>query len=359
MKKILFGIGTLNVGGTEKHLIDILDGLDKKRFDIHLLLLWQNGNNLKFVPKEVKVYKIPSIIEKFGILAVFFQSVRLFFLLTRKKFSFVHFFLPHMYVVGGILSWVLNQKIIMSRRSLNNYQKKKKLFRIIERFLHSKCSCILVNSSAIRDELINQENVKKQKIKLIYNGVKNYNKIKNKRTKIVITCIANFIHYKRHFDILKAFKDLKCQKSILKLVGNGNIKYINQLKDFSSKSNIGSRVEFVINESQAHKVLGQSDIGVLASEEEGFSNAILEYMSYGLPVVASNVGGNKEAITNKINGFLFEVGDYKKLAYYIDYLIKNPRLLSKLGKSGQAIQRKKFTIKKQTDMYTNFYENLI
>lgn len=358
MKKILFGIGTLNVGGTEKHLIDILKGLDRKKFQISVFLLWQNGENIRLVPSDVRVYKVPKFLLKKSRLAVLFQSIRLIMILSTSKFSFVHFFLPHMYVVGGLISWFLKKRVIMSRRSLNNYQQKSNLFKKIELFLHRKCVKIFVNSKSIKSQLVELENVNEKKIELVYNGVENFNKKKKITSEVTIICIANFIDYKRHFDILRAFKEINDKKSKLMLVGNGSSLRIKELLSCAKNYNIDKRVDIVTNENKAHKLINKSDIGLLASEEEGFSNAILEYMSYGLPIVASNIGGNKEAVIHNKNGFLFEVGDYMKICYYLNKLIKNEKLRIKMGIESRLIQRSKFTIKNQINSYHKIYSTL-
>ena len=359
MKEILLGIGTLNIGGTEKHVVDILKTFDRKRFRISLFLLWQNGENLKLIPKDITVYKVPFILLKHSKMAVLYQSIRLFFILLRKKFCLVHYFLPHMYVIGGLISFILGTKMIMSRRSLNNYQNKNKFFKIVEPFLHKRCIRIFVNSKAIRSQLVNQEKVEEEKIKLIYNGVQNYNIKKKKKDYIIIICVANFINYKRHFDILKAFSKVKDSSTRLKLIGNGNSKDISKLISFSKKHNIYNKVDILTNQKKVFEIVSQSDIGLLASEEEGFSNAILEYMSCGLPIVASSVGGNKEAIIHNKNGFLFEVGNTQMLYYYLDKLIKDKQLRIKMGKQGKLIQKSKYTISKQINSYQDIYTSLV
>ena len=359
MKEILIGIGTLNIGGTEKHVVDIIKSFNRKKFKISLFLLWQNGENLKLIPKDVEVYKVPDFLLKYSKLAVLYQSIRLLIILLRRNFVVVHYFLPHMYVIGGLISVFLKKKIIMSRRSLNNYQKKNIFFRIVEPFLHKKCTKIFVNSNSIKTQLIKEEKVEKEKIELIYNGVKNLNFKKTNRDHTTIVCVANFIHYKRHFDILKAFSKLNSSKVRLKLVGNGNSTKINQIKNFAKHQNIKNRVDILVDQRQVIKIISQSDIGLLASEEEGFSNAILEYMSCGLPVVASSVGGNKEAIIHNKNGFLFDVGDTKKMAYYLEKLVNNKKLRTNMGKQSKLIQRSRYTIKKQINSYEDIYSSIL
>ena len=142
-------------------------------------------------------------------------------------------------------------------------------------------------------------------------------------------------------------------------MGNGNIAKIDQIESFAKHHNIIDRVDILVDQLKVIEIIGQSDIGLLASEEEGFSNAILEYMSCGLPVVASSVGGNKEAIIHNKNGFLFEVGDTKKMAYYLEKLIKNKKLRINMGKQSQLIQRNRYTIKKQINSYEDIYKSIL
>ena len=71
-----------------------------------------------------------------------------------------------MYVIGGFISFLLKKKIIMSRRSLNNYQKKNKLFKIIAPFLHKKCTKIFVTSNSNKTQLIKTQNEKERQVEL-------------------------------------------------------------------------------------------------------------------------------------------------------------------------------------------------
>ena len=89
------------------------------------------------------------------------------------KPDIIHCFLPQSYIFGGFIGLLLNHKnVIMSRRSLNTYQRKYKIIplRKIEKFLHKYSNIILANSKAVYSELI-EEGVKEEKLKLIYNGV--------------------------------------------------------------------------------------------------------------------------------------------------------------------------------------------
>ena len=97
------------------------------------------------------------------------------------------------------------------------------------------------------------------------------------------------------------------------MVGNDTDKIIGQLKNKIKPEN-RKKIDFIKKTIKISKFLENSDIGILTSNEEGLSNSILEYMSYGLPVLATKVGGNVEQVFNNKNGFLVGKDDDLKLS---------------------------------------------
>ena len=101
-----------------------------------------------------------------------------------------------------------------------------------------------------------------------------------------------------------------------------------------------------------------ADVGILTSNEEGLSNSILEYMSYGLPVVATRVGGNVEQIFNKKNGFLVEKNDDIKLSQRLEELIKNKSMRKKFGRVSKRLAIEKFDLEKSFKKYKKIYNEI-
>ena len=101
-----------------------------------------------------------------------------------------------------------------------------------------------------------------------------------------------------------------------------------------------------------------ADIGILTSNEEGLSNSILEYMSYGLPVIATKVGGNVEQIFNNKNGFLVEKNDHIKLSQRLEELIKNKLMRKKFGRVSKRIATEKFSLEKSIEEYKKIYNKI-
>jgi glycosyltransferase involved in cell wall biosynthesis len=102
-----------------------------------------------------------------------------------------------------------------------------------------------------------------------------------------------------------------------------------------------------------------ADIFVLPSRSEGFSNAIIEAMAAGLPVVATTVGGNAEAVEDGVTGFLIPPEDSLALAAAIALLVSDPSLANTMGMAGKAVVFKRFTTEAMMHRITTAYSELL
>tara|TARA_B100000035_G_scaffold258318_1_gene228617 strand:- start:12582 stop:13745 length:1164 start_codon:yes stop_codon:yes gene_type:complete len=366
--KIAFIIGSLNIGGTEKHLLNLINNFDKVKFSIHLHLLNEKGTMYNKMRKDVKVYYPQKTIS-----TKFFHCINFFKTLIRIKLTkpdIIHCFLPQSYIFGGIIGLLLNHKnVIMSRRSLNAYQRKYKIIplRKVEEFLHKYSKIILANSKAVYSELI-EEGVKKEKLKLIYNGVilrkkKRFN-MRNIKKELgleikeyfIFSSIANLIPYKNQIIIIKAAEQLLkiTDKFIVIFVGSGTIEYTNFLKMEITKRKLNKNFILLKQCLDVDKYFYVSDVGISSSLEEGFSNTILEYLSFGKPVIATNVGGNVDIISQK-NGILIESDNYHQMFEAMKRMIINKNDLKKF-KDGAKSEIQKYCFEKMIENYKNVYE---
>lgn len=366
--KIAFIIGSLNIGGTEKHLLNLINNFDKIKFSIHLHLLNEKGTMYNKMRKDVKVYYPPKTIStKFSHFINFFKTL---IRIKLTKPDIIHCFLPQSYIFGGIIGLLLNHKnVIMSRRSLNAYQKKYKIIplRKIEEFLHKYSKIILANSKAVYSELI-EEGVKKEKLKLIYNGViltkKKKFDMRNIKKELglqigkyfIFSSIANLIPYKNQIIIIKAAEKLLkiTDKFIVIFVGSGTIEYTNFLKMEITKRKLNKNFLLLKQCIDVDKYFYVSDVGISSSLEEGFSNTILEYLCFGKPVIATNVGGNADIISQK-NGILIESDNHHQMFEAMKRMIINKKDLKKF-KDGANNEVQKYSFEKMMENYKNVYE---
>ncbi len=106
-------------------------------------------------------------------------------------------------------------------------------------------------------------------------------------------------------------------------------------------------------------LLASADIGILCSHEEGFSNAILEGMAAGLPMVVTDVGGNAEAVVDQETGFVVPAHDPAALGAAILALASNAELRKKLGKAARRRVETHFSLEQCVERYDALYRDLI
>jgi len=144
----------------------------------------------------------------------------------------------------------------------------------------------------------------------------------------------------------------------LLLLGEGPYEEKNKLTALRDELGLSGLVRFAGKVSNVKEYYDMSDIFVLPSISEGLSNALLEAMSSGMAVVASNVGGNKEIIEDKKNGLLFEVGDKQDLAEKLSVLCNDKSLREELGVNARNKILKDYSIDIVTEKYIRLYNEI-
>jgi len=366
--KILIIISSLDNGGTENHLLNILPLLKARGMDISVLALKPEGyigNRLKDLGFIIYQPELKFIEPLRNVLLYLYILMKL--IVLRPKI--VHFFLPKAYLIGGLASLLTPfSRRIMSRRSLNHYQQGKPVSVLTERLLHKTMSRISGNSRSVLNELIS-EGVSENKLELIYNGVreiipaeKNICQIIREKwgvleTSFIIIYVANLIDYKGHADLIQALsiiKDDLPKDWRLICVGKdtGNRHAILKL---IQESNMTNNIVFTGERTDVQDLVSCADIGVIASHQEGFSNSLLEKMSAGLPVIATNVGGNREAIINGESGILVPVKKPEAMAKAIFSLSNNHSLQKELGANAKSRVLQNFSLKGCVEDYIKLY----
>ena len=104
--------------------------------------------------------------------------------------------------------------------------------------------------------------------------------------------------------------------------------------------------------------LRESDIFLSTSLYEGHPISVLEAMSLGLPIVASNVTGNLETIIHGESGYLYKIGNIFSAANHILRLNKNPNIRKSLGQNAKIRQQKMFSVSRMINDYTKMYSEI-
>jgi glycosyltransferase involved in cell wall biosynthesis len=387
-KEIIFVIGSLGVGGAEGHLVSVLPGLAARGLSVRLLTLTHKGA-LASVLEEKGISVVSVLSEKSSVIfqklpnllrrmIQIFQSVvgvaRILKTQKKEDAAIVHFFLPEAYILGMIGATLAGFKglRIMSRRSLKNYQKKRPGVAWCEKKMHAKTKMILGNSLPVVAQLA-EEGVPVERLKLIYNGIDierfNHVQSRNESRKnlniaedaFVMIIVANLIPYKGHVDLLDALNDIKSQlPDNWRLLCVGRDDGIGKsLKQKSEQLCVQDNILWLGSRSDIPDLLSMADVGLLCSHEEGFSNAILEGMAAGLPMIVTNVGGNAEAVIDGKTGYVVPARDGKALGQAILALVRDREKASALGMAGKARVIAHFTLETCVDAYVQMYESCL
>jgi L-malate glycosyltransferase len=161
--------------------------------------------------------------------------------------------------------------------------------------------------------------------------------------------------------LLEAVHRLRQQRPALKiclqLLGDGPAR--KELAALSQQLGTASIVDFTGTVEPAYPHLKQADIFILPSRAEGISNALLEAMSCGLPVIASDVPGNADVVRHGHNGLLFPFDDPDTLAEAITLLIDHPELRQRFGTAARQTVDLHFDLNRITEQYISIYRDLL
>ncbi|MGB5014664.1 MAG: glycosyltransferase, partial [Pyrinomonadaceae bacterium] len=221
-----------------------------------------------------------------------------------------------------------------------------------------RADAIVVNAAAVREHLI-ERSVSKAKIHVIYNGLdlsRFLTKVADKASIAArfglpadndakfITLVANLRHSVKNIPML-----LRAAKTVVRTMPNAHFVIAGEgelgprLRAISSELGIEENVHFIGGCADVPALLAASDICVLTSTAEGFSNSILEYMAAGKPVVATKVGGAAEAIADGASGYLISSDDDVALAARLKGLLSDAEKAESFGLEGRKIVTEKFS----------------
>ena len=245
----------------------------------------------------------------------------------------------------------------------------------VERQMYRLAHAIVVNSDAVGRHLV-REGVRPGKIVTVYNGLETSRitaAVGLKRDEILnalnlpreggrpfVTIVANLQHeVKDHRTFLRAARRVRdvVPEAAFVLAGEG--KLTDSLRALASQLGLEHDTFFLGRCSRVAELLAVSDVCVLSSTAEGFSNAILEYMAAARPVVVTDVGGAREAVTEGLTGYLVPPGDDETMAARITSLLREPERARQMGDEARRTVEEKFSCEAQVKNTLKLYEGLL
>ena len=141
------------------------------------------------------------------------------------------------------------------------------------------------------------------------------------------------------------------------MVGDGHQRP--QLEELSHSLGLADALTFTGLVENPLTIVQDFQVGVITSETEGFCNSILEYMACGVPVVATDTGGNRELVCDGENGFLVPVGDVRLMADKIELLLRKDALYMRMHKANLGKIRDDYSLAKMIASHQVYYNTIV
>ena len=376
---VLVVVGDLDIGGAETHLASILPRLSRERYRVTVYTLTHKGAlaprleaaGISVVaPPGSRLFwrRLGRLGRRTPLLAV--SISRLLLLMVRERPAVVHMFLPAAYIAGGLCAVLTRCPVrIMSRRSLNLYQRSHRLARRVEGWLHRRMRAILGHSAAVVAEL-RAEGAAPDRLGLLYNGVDPAPFAAESRAAraalgiaddaLVLVIVANLIPYKGHADLIAALSHARAGLPdgwVLLCVGRDDGPGA-ALKARAEALGIAGSIRWLGERNDVPALLAAADIGLLCSHQEGFSNSILEGMAAGLAMVVTDVGGNPEAVVDGVTGLVVPPRDPRAFGEALLALASDPERRAAMGEAGRRRVTEDFSLDACVARYARLYDGL-
>ena len=352
--------------GGQKSLLNLVSNLNRETFRGYVIVPTENGGlaeSLKNQNIYVCVVKFPKI-KDYHIIPKLKAFSKLIKVINRQKIDIIHTDGPRNTFYAGIAAKIKKIPLVWHVRAFNRDR--------YDRILTKLSSRIIIVADILRSRFnVNSGN---NKFVTIHNGVDltKFRPQKNKKfvrqnygisdNGLLISVIARIERPKGQVYLIEACGKLKNRIKDFHILLAGEItdnNYMNECIKIAFKLGIHNRIIFAGSLNNINQVLNETDIFVLPSLSEAFPRSIIEAMAVGIPVIATDVGGNAEAIENSVSGFIINSRDSNAMAEKIYLLEQSPNLRLKIGDEARNRAVKFFGVHENVKKVENVYKELL
>jgi L-malate glycosyltransferase len=350
-------------GGAERIALKLASLLPKYGFRVSMLVFSLHLKDIEIKSLPCQIYLLPlQRVYDFG---AFRGALELRRFLKEQQIQIVQTFFESSDLWAGLVTKIMSDaKLIWSRRDMGILRGRK--HHISYRLMSGVPDAVFAVSEQVRQHCITVDRISPDRVQTIYNGldVADWSIIGPSRdaNAIRVVTLGNIRWVKGHDVFVKAAASVIQDFPNVFFTIAGEVlepDYFKELQDLVYDLNLTDYFSFVSGVTDIKEHLSGADIFVLPSRSEGFSNAIIEAMAASLPVVATDVGGNAEAVENGVSGFIVPSEDVAALSGAILQLLFDPLKAREMGAAGRELVVAKFTIEAMMNKITKAYSHLL
>lgn len=361
MARVLYLVTRAEHGGAQTHLVELLEGM-RGGFEAHLATGEEGFLTDEARRLGVSVHILPSLVQYLSLREDMLALGETVALIRSLRPSLVHAHSSKAGFLGRLAARVAGVPAVFTAHGWGFAEgvpwRRKMVATIGERLASRWSSGIITVSEADRALALRYHVLPRDRITVVHNGVKDTPERSRPgiADEVRIVMVARFAPPKDQVLLLKALVGQEMPFRLC-LVGAGP----NQGAACALAGELGlsERVSFVGACSDVNRILGESSLFVLTSIWEGLPISILEAMRAGLPVVASDVGGVREAVVDGETGFLVDRGDLVMLRARLRQLLSDPELRTKMGEAGRKRYLERFTAARMVGETARVYKEVL
>jgi len=358
------------LGGGERMLLNVVRALPKDRFRVSLATFSceLDRATIDGLPCPVHVFPMKRT---YGVrslkMAMAFRK-----LLRDEQVDIVQTMFESSDLWAGLVTKAASRaKLISSRRDLGILRSTK--HRIAYRLLAGLPNRVLAVSDEVRRFCIEADGLPPECVFTVHNGIAVESSTNEEQDEArqelkipagapVITTVGNLRRVKGTDILIRAAATVRQRfpDAILLICGSAlEADYVSHLRELIRELRLETSVRLLGGKERVPAVLALTTVFALPSRSEGFSNALIEAMAAGLPCVATNVGGNVEAITDGVNGMLVPADNADALSAAICHLLEDPTAASEMCAKAQNTYEKQFTTEVMVNELIRTYEEVL
>jgi len=351
------------LGGGERIALKLASLLPKYGYRASILTFRADPETAALNSPPCPIYLLP--LEKTYDLRAMQAALHLGRFLKQQQVQVVQTFFESSDIWAGFVTKAMSRaKLIWSRRDMGILRTQK--HHVAYRLMAGLPDAVFAVSDLVRQHCIDIDHIDPNRVLTVYNGLDlsawNTPSTSESNDSSVVTTVGNIRRVKGHDIFIKAAASVLQQFPGARFSIAGDVlepDYFAELQALVNNLKLTGHFHFTGGISNLRDHLANANVFVLPSRSEGFSNAIVEAMAASLPIVATDVGGNAEAVKDGVTGFIVPPEDPESLACAIKRLLADPTRASEMGIAGKALAAEEFTLDAMMYRTTQTYRRLL